>query len=95
MILDVILSANGKESLNTHYFFTNHTCVYAAAERIFGSWGNVITACGLACKAIRKYRAWNLMRISSVRKWYHTLQQHLYSTVFDRLQVFTNREKRI
>ena len=71
MIQDVILAANGKEPLNSHYFSTNHPSVYAAAERLFGSWGNAITACGLDYKAIRKYRVWNRMRIvSAIKKRY-------------------------
>ena len=78
MIQDVILAANGKEPLNSHYFSTNHPSVYAAAERLFGSWGNAITACGLDYKAIRKYRVWNRMRIvSAIRKRYQNGDDHL------------------
>ena len=71
MVQDIILSANGKEPLNSHYFSTTYPHVYAAAERIFGSWGNAITSCGLDYSAIRKYRSWNRMRIvSTIRKRY-------------------------
>ena len=71
MIQDIILTANGKEPLNSHYFSVNHPSVYAAAERIFGSWGNAITACGLDYSSIRKYRNWNRMRIvSTIKKRY-------------------------
>jgi len=71
MIQEIILSAEGKEPLNSHYFAVNHPSVYAAAERIFGSWGNAITACGLDYAAIRKYRTWSRMRVLSViRKRY-------------------------
>ncbi len=72
MIQDIILSARGKEPLNSHYFSTTHPSVYAAAERLFGSWGNAITACGLDYKAVRKYRAWDKMRIiSTIKKRYN------------------------
>ena len=71
MIRDIILSANGKEPLNSHYFSTTYPQVYAAAERIFGSWGNAITAAGLDYNAIRKYRTWNKMKIlSTIKKRY-------------------------
>ncbi|MBE6371645.1 MAG: hypothetical protein E7055_06180 [Lentisphaerae bacterium] len=71
MIVEIILSANGKEPLNSHYFSTTHPQVYAAAERIFGSWGNAIIASGLDYNAIRKYRIWSKMRIiSAIKKRY-------------------------
>ena len=71
MIQDIILSANGKEPLNSHYFSTTYPSIYAAAERIFGSWGNAIASCGLDYSAIRKYRSWNRMRVIAViRKRY-------------------------
>ncbi len=69
MIQDVILSANGKEPLNSHYFSTNHPSVYAAAERLFGSWGNAITASGLDYKAIRKYHHSEILRDSVNQDW--------------------------
>lgn len=69
MIQSIILAANGNEPLNSHYFATNHPRVYAAAERLFGSWGDAITSCGLDYKAIRKYRSWDRMRvISAIRE---------------------------
>jgi len=69
MIRDIILSANGKEPLNSHYFSTTYPYVYAAAERIFGSWGNAIRAAGLDYNLVRKYRSWNRMRVlSEIRK---------------------------
>ncbi len=71
MIREIILAANGKEPLNSHYFAVTYPSVYAAAERIFGSWGNAITACGLDYAAIRKYRTWTKMRVLAViRKRY-------------------------
>ena len=71
MIVEIILSANGKEPLNSHYFSTTYPHVYAAAERIFGSWGNAIIASGLDYSSIRKYRSWSKMRIiSAIKKRY-------------------------
>jgi len=58
MIEHHILSRNGKEPLNSHYYATNYPDVYAAAERIFGSWGDAIEACGLDYSQIRKYKTW-------------------------------------
>lgn len=76
MIRDIILSANGKEPLNSHYFSTTYPSVYAAAERIFGSWGNAITSCGLDYSAIRKYRTWTRMRIiTAIRQRYKNGEQ--------------------
>ena len=68
MVRDIILSFYGKEPLNSHYFSTNYPSVYAAAERIFGSWGEAITACGLDYNAIRKYRVWTRTRIVAAIK---------------------------
>ena len=65
MICDIILSCNGNEPQNSHYFSTNYPRVYAAAERIFGSWGNAISACGLDYSKIRKYRVWDRERVLS------------------------------
>ena len=62
-IRDIILSANGREPLNSHYFSQNHPDVYAAAVRFFGSWGAAVDSCGLDYKAVRKYQAWSRTRI--------------------------------
>ena len=71
MIREIILSAKGKEPLNSYYFSTTYPSVYAAAERIFGSWKDAITACGLDYSAIRKYRVWNKIRVvSAIKKRY-------------------------
>jgi len=53
-----ILDANGREPLNSHYFSTHYPSIYAAAERIFGSWKGAIESAGLDYKKIRKYRIW-------------------------------------
>ena len=55
-IISHIMSKHGKKPLNSSYYSTNYTAVYAAAERIFGSWKNAIEACGLDYSTIGKYR---------------------------------------
>ncbi|MFA6815672.1 MAG: hypothetical protein WCS73_05190 [Lentisphaeria bacterium] len=54
-----ILARDGIEPLNSHYYATTYPRVYAAAERLFGSWGDAIEACGFDYNLIRKYRVWN------------------------------------
>jgi len=58
-IINHIMSKHGKKPLNSSYFARNYPAVYAAAERIFGSWKNAIEACGLDYSTIRKYRVWS------------------------------------
>ncbi len=58
-----ILSRHGIEPLNSYYYATHYPAVYAAAERMFGSWGEAIAACGLDYDQIRKYKAWNKEKI--------------------------------
>ena len=63
------MSKRGKKPLNSSYFATNYPAVYAAAERIFGSWKNAIEACGLDYNTIRKYRVWSKeIIISEIKK---------------------------
>jgi hypothetical protein len=62
-ILDHILARHGKEPLNSLYYSNSYPDVYAAACRIFGSWGNAIEACGLDYEKIRKYRQWSKGKI--------------------------------
>ncbi len=62
-IIDRILSCHGREPLNSSYFASKHAAVYAAAERIFGSWREAIEACGLDYSRIRKYQRWSRDRI--------------------------------
>ena len=42
VIQNHILERQGKEALNSHYYATNYPDVYAAAERTFGSWGELL-----------------------------------------------------
>ena len=49
---------NGMEPLNSHYIASNHSGLYAAGCRIFGSWGAAVAASGLDYSVIRKYRYW-------------------------------------
>jgi hypothetical protein len=58
-IINHIMSKQGKKPLNSSCYSTNYPAVYAAAERIFGSWKNAIEACGLDYSKIRKYRIWS------------------------------------
>ncbi|MFA6103311.1 MAG: hypothetical protein WCV67_15685 [Victivallaceae bacterium] len=58
MIQHHIMQRNGKEPLNSYYYATNYPDVYAAAERIFGSWGEAIESCGLDYSLIKKYKSW-------------------------------------
>ena len=63
MIIRHITSSKGREPLNSHYYATTHSDVYAAAERLFGSWENAIEACGLNYKDIKKYQTWSKERV--------------------------------
>ncbi|MFZ2657282.1 MAG: hypothetical protein WAX69_20270 [Victivallales bacterium] len=71
-IINHIMSRNGRKPLNAYYYATAYPAVYAAAERIFGSWGNAITDCGLDYGRICKYRKWSaktvLKEISAAQK---------------------------
>ena len=58
-IIDHIMSKRGRKPLNSSYYARNYPAVYAAAERIFGSWKNAIEACGLDYSKIRKYKVWS------------------------------------
>ena len=58
MIQHHIMQHNGKEPLNSYYYATHYPDVYAAAERIFGSWGEAIESCGLDYSLIKKYKSW-------------------------------------
>lgn len=63
MIIDHILAREGKEPLNSSYYASNYPDVYAAAERIFGSWRDAIESCGLNYDEIRKYREWSSKKV--------------------------------
>ena len=62
-VQDHILRRHGVEPLNSYYYATTYPAVYAAAERLFGSWGKAITACGLDYARIRKYRCWSERKV--------------------------------
>ncbi|OGV37590.1 MAG: hypothetical protein A2X48_22190 [Lentisphaerae bacterium GWF2_49_21] len=57
-IINHILSRHGRKPLNAHYYASSYPAVYAAAERVLGSWGAAIEACGLDYGKICKYRKW-------------------------------------
>ncbi|MDD2479003.1 MAG: hypothetical protein PHS31_03845, partial [Victivallaceae bacterium] len=56
-------SKKDKEPLNYHYYANTYPDVYAAAERVFGSWGNAIEACGIDYNSVKKYRRWHKQKI--------------------------------
>ncbi len=58
-IINHIISRYGRTPLNSSSYATAYPAVYAAAERMFGSWGDAITACGLDYGSIRKYKKWS------------------------------------
>jgi len=69
MIQSHIMANQGKEPLNSHYYSTHYPSVYAAAERIFGSWGEAIESCGIDYNTVRKYKLWDKDRIvEAIRK---------------------------
>ena len=47
LVEEHILARVGREPLNSYYYATHYPRVYAAAERLFGSWREAITSCGL------------------------------------------------
>lgn len=63
MIQNHITSRIDNEPLNAHYYATNYPDVYAAAERIFGSWRETIEACGIDYSTIRKYKIWDRSKV--------------------------------
>lgn len=74
-----ILSRHGVEPLNSYYYATHYPAVYAAAERMFGSWGDAIAACGLDYDAIRKYKVWNKEKILAEIRERHSRAEQLNS----------------
>jgi hypothetical protein len=63
MIVRHIMARNGTEPLNSYYYATTYPDVYAAAERLFGSWKDTIEYCGLDYSKIRKYQMWSKQRV--------------------------------
>jgi len=58
-----ILSNDGIEPLNSHYYAVNYPDVYAAAERMFGGWQYAIESCGLDYEKIREYKRWSKEKV--------------------------------
>jgi hypothetical protein len=79
MVIDHILSRQGWEPLNSHYYATTYPAVYAAATRLFGSWKNAIEDCGLNYAEIRKYRKWSRTKILDEVKRLHKGKEPLNS----------------
>ena len=57
------MARRGGEPLNALYYSTTYPDIYAAAQRIFGSWRYAIEACGIEYTKVRKYRQWNKTRV--------------------------------
>jgi len=79
MIQNHILSRNGKEPLNSYYYATNYPDVYAAAERIFGSWGSAIEAAGLDYSKIKKYKTWSKQSVLDAIRRLHKEGKQIFS----------------
>ena len=78
-IINHIMSKHGRKPLNSSYYSRNNPAVYAAAERIFGSWQNAIEACGLDYSKIRKYKVWTKETVIKEIKKRHKSGQSLNS----------------
>ena len=78
-IINHIMSKHGRKPLNSSYYSRNYPAVYAAAERIFGSWKGAIEACGLDYSKIRKYRIWSKDIVINEIKKRHKAGQSLSS----------------
>ena len=63
MIVEHIQSRHGRERLNSHYYATTYPDVYAAAERLFGSWKVAIEAAGLDYSKICRYKKWSREKV--------------------------------
>ena len=78
-IINHIMSKHGRKPLNSSFYSRNYPAVYAAADRIFGSWKNAIEACGLDYSKIRKYRIWSKKTVIKEIKKRHKSGQSLNS----------------
>ena len=88
-IIDHVMSHKKRTPLNSSYYATNFPAVYAAAERIFGSWGAAIEACGLDYSKIRKYRTWSKKGVIEEIHKRHRAKKSLTSSYIQ------NNEKRL
>jgi hypothetical protein len=80
MIIEHILARNGRERLNSHYYATTYPDVYAAAERLFGSWKDAIKAAGLDYSKICRYRRWSRDKVIRSIKEVHANGQPINSS---------------
>jgi hypothetical protein len=79
MIVHHILLRNGKEPLNSFYYVSNYPDIYAAAERIFGSWGKAIEAAGLDYSLIKKYKTWTKQSVLDEIRRLHKEGEPIFS----------------
>jgi len=57
--------------INYSHMLKQFSVVLRAAERIFGSWDNAVTAAGFDYTTVRKYRRWTRERIiEKIRAWH-------------------------
>ncbi len=81
-----ILSNDGVEPLNSHYYAVNYPDVYAAAERMFGGWQYAIESCGLDYEKIRKYKRWSKEKVLDEIKRLKAEKQSLNSKTIQQTQ---------
>ncbi len=79
MIQGHIMSRVDKEPLNAHYYATHYPDVYAAAERLFGSWKAAIEACGIDYSKVRKYKVWNRSKVLKEIRDLHSKHEMIHS----------------
>ncbi len=79
MIRNHILARKDQEPLNAHYYATNYPDVYAAAERLFGSWRETIEACGMDYSTVRKYKSWDRQKVLKEIKDLHDKHEPIHS----------------
>ncbi len=84
MIIEHILFRKDRERLNSHYYATNYPDVYAAAERLFGSWKNAIEAAGLDYSKVRIYRRWSREKVIKQIKEAHTKGKPINSSAMQK-----------
>jgi len=79
LIISHMMKTRKREPLNAYYYCTTYPDIYAAAQRLFGSWKNAIEACGIEYGEIRKYRHWSKTRVVEEIKLLAKKREHLNS----------------
>ena len=69
LVCEKICCLYEKEAVSSHYISVNHSGLYAAGCRLFGSWKEAVSAAGLNYDEIRKYKVWSQEKITQdIRK---------------------------